>query len=148
MRSKLGLAAWAATIVLLVGCSELEQKPATAADGGKFYVVTAESADFFRYGPQQGNGPDKKLEKGTLITLIRPSFGTCKVKLLDGQQGFVANEDIGVASPALIAAATTAPARPRNARFRFDSPDPRLIVPSEPLPWLEPTPIPGERSDR
>jgi hypothetical protein len=70
------------------------------------------------------------------------------VKLLDGQQGFVANEDIGVASPALIAAATTAPARPRNARFRFDSPDQRLIVPSEPLPWLEPTPIPGERSDR
>jgi hypothetical protein len=149
MKSKLGLAAWAATIVLLVGCSELEQKPATAADGGKFYVVTAESADFFRYGPQQGNGPDKKLEKGTLVTLIRPSFGTCKVKLLDGQQGFVANEDIGVASPALIAAATTAPAaRPRNARFRFDSPDPRLVVPSEPLPWLEPTPIPDERSDR
>jgi hypothetical protein len=69
------------------------------------------------------------------------------VKLPDGQQGFVASEDIGVASPALIAAAT-APARPRNARFRFDYTDPRLVVPSEPLPWLEPTPIPDERSGR
>jgi len=148
MKWKLGLAVWAATIVLLVGCNELERNPATAADGGKFYVVTAESADFFQYGPQQGNGPDQKLKKGTLVTLIRPSFGTCKVRLPDGQQGFVANEDIGVASKDLIAAANAPAARPRSARFRFDSPDPRLVVPSEPLPWIEPTPIPDERSGR
>lgn len=148
MKRKLGLAAWVATILLLVGCTELEPNTPTAADGGKFYVVTADSADFYRYGPQQANGADKKLAKGTLVVLIRPSFGTCKVKLPDGQQGFVANEDIVVASKDLIAAANAPAARPHNARFRFDSPDPRLIVPSEPLPWDEPTPIPNERSRR
>lgn len=131
-----------ATIVL-AGCNKSKLNSASGRSGEKFFAVTAESADFYHYGPQQASGPDKKLEKGTLITLIRPSFGYCKVRLQSGEQGFIANEDVAVASDALIAAAT-APARPRAAQFRLDSPDPRLVMPPEPLPEFEPTPIPEQ----
>ena len=79
------------------------------------------------------------------MTLIRPSFGYCKVKLASGEQGYVASEDIGIASSTLVAAAT-APEQSRSARFRFDSSDSRLITPEEPLPEFLPTPIP-ERVD-
>jgi hypothetical protein len=132
-------------IVVFVGCSKSDPNHTAATTKGKVFAVTADSADFYHYGPQQGSGPDKKLEKGTLLTLIRPSFGYCKVKLSDGEQGFVATEEIGAASDALVAAAS-APAQSRNARFRFDSPDPRLVTPPEPLPEFEPTPIPVDPS--
>jgi hypothetical protein len=139
---------WAGMLVAIVffaGCSKSGPNRAAATTSGKVFAVTTDSADFYHFGPQQGNGPDKKLEKGTLLTLIRPSFGYCKVKLSDGEQGFVAKEDIGVASDALVAAAN-APVLSRNARFRFDSPDPRLVMPPEPLPEFEPTPIPVDPS--
>lgn len=148
MRWKNELASLLAVTVVLAGCSRLVSNHLTATATGKIFAVTAKSADFYRYGPQQGNGPDKKLDKGTLVTLIRPSFGYCKVKLSDGEQGFVANEDISVASDALIATANEQ-THPRTARFRFDSPDPRLVTPPEPLPEFEPTPIAEEPpSDR
>ena len=58
-----------------------------------------------RYGPQQGNGADQELPKDTLVTLIRPSFGYCKVQLLQGSlEGYVASEDIRPAPPTLLAA--------------------------------------------
>jgi hypothetical protein len=129
-------------MIVLGACSNVN--PKTAAGGGKFYAVTVESADFYSYGPQQANGPDKKLEKGTLMNLIRPSFGYCKVKLTSGAQGFVAHEDIGVAPATLVSAATAPPPRDAPARFHLDSPDPRLVTPSEPLPEFEPTPIPEQ----
>ena len=132
-------------MVVFAGCSQIAPNHATGLAKGRFFAVTAESADFYHYGPQQGSGPDKKLEKGTLLTLIRRSFGYCKVKLSDGEQGFVANEEIGAASDALVAAAS-APAESRNTRFRLDSPDPRLMAPPEPLPEFEPTPIPVDPS--
>jgi len=80
------------------------------------------------------------------MTLIHPSFGYCKVKLITGEQGYVASDDIRLAPPALVAAATAPPPQPARApRFPFDSSDPRLIAPPEPLPEFdpEPTPIPG-----
>jgi hypothetical protein len=145
MSWKNDLAGLLAALVGFAGCSKLDPNHPASTVAGKFFAVTTESTDFYRFGPQQGSGPDKKLEKGTLVNLIRPSFGYCKVKLSDGEQGFVANEDIGRASDALVAAAN-APARSRNARFRLDSPDPRLATPPEPLPEFEPTPIPEEPS--
>ena len=135
---------WAGTLVALAvfaGCSQTGSNRATASAKGKFFAVTAESASFYHYGPQQASGPDKKLEKGTLLTLIRPSFGYDKVKLSDGEQGFVASEDIGAASGALLAAANP-PVDSRRTRFHFDSSDPRLVAPPAPLPEFEPTPIP------
>ena len=134
-----------ATIVV-TGCSEPKPNHPTTAVGGKFFAVTAESTAFYLYGPQQGNGPDKHLEKGTLVSLIRPSFGYCKIKLKTGESGYVSNDDIGLASPALVAAANTPVHSSNAARFRLDSPDPRLVPPPEPLPefFPEPTPIPEQ----
>ncbi|HJX25727.1 MAG TPA: hypothetical protein VJ252_06195 [Chthoniobacterales bacterium] len=128
--------------IAVAGCSN--PNPTTAAAGGKSFAVTAESTGFYLYGPQQGNGADKQLEKGTLVSLIRPSFGYCKVKLTTGESGYVSNEDIGLASPALIAAANAPVHSSSSGRFRLDSSDPRLVPPPEPLPdfFPEPTPIP------
>jgi hypothetical protein len=132
-----------------VACSTSESdKPAAGANAGKYYAVSAKETPFFHYGPQQGNGPDQKLQQDTLISLVRPSFGYSKVRLLTGEQGYVASEDIHVASPALIAAATAPPPPTSTSsvpKFRLDSNDPRLIAPPEPLPMdlPEPTPLPG-----
>ncbi|MDP9253672.1 MAG: hypothetical protein M3O66_01830, partial [Verrucomicrobiota bacterium] len=63
--------AMCAVAVLVIGCAAGNGR--TAANGAKFYAVTAEKTAFFRYGPQQGNGPDMQLPKDTLMTLIRPS---------------------------------------------------------------------------
>lgn len=138
-----------AGFALLSACSTSE--PAKEAGSGKYYAVSAKETPFYHYGPMQGNGPDQKLPQDTLLSLIRPSFGYSKVKLLSGEQGYVASEDIHVASPALVAAATAPPpdtATSRIPKFRLDSNDPRLIAPPEPLPidLPEPTPIPGTES--
>lgn len=128
-------------------CSTSNPAAPTAANGGKYYAVSTKQALFYRYGPQQGNGPDQKLPQDTLLTLIRPSFGYCKVQLMNGEQGYVASEDIHLASPALVTAATAPPsssATSRSQKFHLDSNDPRLIAPPESLPVdiPEPTPIP------
>jgi hypothetical protein len=132
------------TTIVVAGCSNPNPGHASATVGGKFFAVTAESTAFYHYGPQQGNGPDKKLEKGTLVSLIRPSFGYCKIKLTTGESGYVSNDDISLAPPALVAAATAPAHSSSSARFRLDSTDPRLVPPPEPLPdfFPEPTPIP------
>lgn len=110
--------------------------------GGKLYAVTAESTAFYRYGPQQGSGPDMSLPRDTLVNLIRPSLGYSKVKLLaDGQEGFVASEDIQAAPPHLAAtmnAPAPAPAAfspaPAAEQFNLNSDDSRVIAPPEALP--------------
>jgi hypothetical protein len=138
------LSASVAPLVLYEGCANLNPAAPTAADGGKFFAITANSAPFYQYGPQQAYGPDKKLPKDALVTLIRPSFGYCKVKLASGEQGYVASQNIGVAPRASVAAATAPAATSSAARhFRFDPSDPRFAPPpAEPLPDIEPTPIP------
>jgi hypothetical protein len=130
--------------VLYEGCANSNPAAPTAANGGKFFAIMADSAPFYQYGPQQSYGPDKKLPKDALVTLIRSSFGYCKVKLASGEQGYVASQDIQVAPPAMVAAAT-APAATSSAakRVRFDPSDPRFAPPpAELLPDIEPTPIP------
>ena len=134
---------------LIAGCAN----PTTAGtvNGGKYYAVSAKQAAFYRYGPQQGNGPDQKLAHDTLVTLIQPTFGYCKVQLMSGEQGYVATEDIHPASAELVAAATARPAvtaTSRASRFRLNPNDPRLSMPPEPLPLdlPEPTPIPETQS--
>lgn len=132
------------------GCSLVRKNIISASQGGTFYAVTAEKTAFYKFGPLQGNGPDMQLPRDTLMTLIRPSFGYCKVHLTTGQEGYVANEDIKVASPALIAAVNAPPPpaleEPRHREhFNLNSADPRLVVPPEDLPENnpEPTPLPG-----
>ena len=110
--------------------------------------MTAEKTAFFRFGPQQGNGPDESLPKNTLMTLIRPSFGYCKVQLMpSAKEGYVASEDIQPAPPTLLAA-LNAPAHPTGAseRENFDvrstEPPPPETLPDPDLPPTATEPSP------
>ena len=140
----------AAAALGVAACSLTQKNIIGGAGSAQFYAVSSEKAPFYKFGPQQGNGPDMQLPRDTLMTLIRPSFGYCKVHLTNGQEGYVASEDIKVAPASLVAAATApppgaAPATNHGERFNLNSTDPRLNVPPEDLPENnpEPTPLPG-----
>lgn len=117
---------------------------------GKLFAVTADQTSFYRYGPQQGNGPDESLPKDTLMKLIRPSFGYCKVQLVTGdKEGYVASEDIKPAPPTLVAALTAPPPGPagsgstrENFDIRSTEPPPPEALPDPDLPpaSVEPSP--------
>jgi hypothetical protein len=145
----IGVGAAFLVIALLSACSAPDAaKSAAATGGGKYYAVTKETP-FYHYGPLQGSGPDQRLAQDTLVSVVRPSFGYSKVRLLNGEQGYLASEDIHAASPALVAAAFAPPPSSSGiSKFRLDSNDPRLIAPPPPLPadLPEPTPIPGTES--
>lgn len=119
----------------------------TAPEGGKVYVVATEKTSFYRYGPQQGSGPDGELPKDTLVNLIRSSFGYSKVQVPStGQSGYVASEDIMPATPTLLAALSTPPpvqtaavstaaARASESEnFDLHSTDSSYVPPPEELP--------------
>jgi len=141
--------------IFLSACQGTKRPHSGETSSEKFYAVGSDSAKFFRYGPQQGNGPDLTLQKDTLVKLIRPSFGYCKIQLVkSGEQGYVAREDIHVAPPALIAAVNgTANAQSAShsseEQFKLNSSDPRLVVPPEQLPDPDlppPAPDPSQAS--
>jgi hypothetical protein len=126
-------------VLFLFGCSS-GKRSAKAPRIGKYYAVTSEKAAFYKYGPQQGSGADLQLPKDTLLTLVRASFGYCKVTLSSGEQGYVAREDINVAPPNLVAAVTNPAGNlPHGEQFNINSNDPRLVAPPEPLPDTGPT---------
>ena len=130
--------------VCATSCSTSDLGAPTASNSGKYYAVSVKQAEFYLYGPQQASGPDRKLPQDTLVMLIRPSFGYSKVKLMNGQQGYVASQDIRAAPPEVVSAVTNPPVSNETGRTpKFDL-DPRLLPP-EPLPndAPEPTPIPG-----
>lgn len=140
--AKFGVAPPAVALILLVhllaGCASGDGT-AKVARVGKYYAVTSEKTAFYKYGPQQGSGADLQLPKDTLLTLVRSSFGYCKVTLTSGEQGYVAKEDINVAPPNLVAAVTNpAGSAARGEQFNINSHDPRLIAPPEPLPDTNP----------
>jgi hypothetical protein len=146
--------------LLLLGsaCSSSSKKTAqttiTTARDAKVFAVTAESAAFFRRGPQQGRQPDQMLPRETLVKLIRPSFGYSKVQLVaSGEHGYVATDDIKPASSALLTSTTSSPTAslnptpslPGTEQFNLNSTDPRLIPPPEDLPDPDlPAPAPGQ----
>src|SRR3954451_2326970 len=148
----------AALLALLLGaCSSANQPAVTTTRPAKkerqIYVVSSESAAFFKHGPQSGREPDKKLPRETVVKLIRPSFGYAKVEIAEtGEQGYVSSEEIRPATAALIASASTpkpdALATPSTTespveQFNLDSNDPRLVPPPEDLPPSElPAPAP------
>ena len=148
-----GGVAWIAILPLLpllgAGCAS-QSTPATASSG-KVFAVAAEQTSFYRYGPQQGNGPDESLPKDTLMTLIRPSFGYCKVQLLTGnKEGYVASEDIKPAPPTLLAAlnaplpvtSISAGSERENFDMQSSEPPPPETLPDPDLPPAAPEPSP------
>jgi hypothetical protein len=120
----------------------------------KLYVVSAESAAFFKHGPQAGRDPDKTLSRETVVKLIRPSFGFSKVEIAEtGEQGYISSEEIRPASSNLIASVSapkppplTEPSTtPAPEQFNLNSDDPRLVPPPEALPPAElPAPSPEQ----
>ena len=155
--SRLALAAAVVLALSFSACSSVTktvQKVTKPPEDGKVFAITADSAAFFRHGPQQGREPDQKLSRDTLVKLIRPSFGYSKVQLVaSGEQGYVASDEIKPASPMLVASAATArtesvhsaPPSPAAEQFNLNSDDPRLVPPPEELPDPDlPAPAPGQ----
>ncbi len=134
------------------GCSTVRKITSVDAQNGKLYAVATDEAPFYRYGPQQGNGPDEKLPKDTLMTLIRPSFGYCKVQLVGGgKEGYVASEDIKPAPPTLVAALTAPPpsatstssSTSENLDISSSEPPPPESLPDPDLPPASEAPTPS-----
>jgi len=92
----------------LPGCALFSSKhgPAAKAKPGTLFIVKAETAPFYKRGPQKSHKADRQLPKDTLLTVTRHAFGYSKVQLADGQEGFVANEDLVLASDTLLATAS------------------------------------------
>ena len=152
------LPAAALLAICVAGCSSAN-KPAvttisTAKRDGKLYVVSVDSAPFFRHGPQAGRQPDKTLLKETVVKLIRPSFGYSKIQVVaTGEQGYVSSEEIKPASSALLASVSapktdplaTPSTPPAVEQFNLNSSDPRLVPPPEELPPADlPAPAPEQ----
>jgi len=141
----------AAVLLCFAACASKNPGAVSKSNSGKVYVVAADKTSFYRYGPQQGNGPDQELAKDTLLTLIRPSFGYAKVQLVAGsQEGFVASEDIRPAPPTLLAALTAPPpvassssSLPENFDTQSSEPPPPEALPDPDLPpaSAEPSPL-------
>jgi hypothetical protein len=141
---------------LSIGCSNTNKPAVTTTSTAKngLFVVSVDSAAFFKRGPQAGRDPDKTLPKETVVKLIRPSFGYSKVELAaTGEQGYVSSDEIRPAGSALIASvsapkpdALTSPASQSPVeQFNLNSNDPRLVPPPEDLPPAElPAPPPEQ----
>ena len=132
--------------VLFSGCTTSPRTAQHSPTAARLFAVTADSAAFFRHGPQQGRDPDLKLPKNTIVKIIRPSFGYTKIQLVaSGLQGYVASEEIGPAPVTLLAAAEPPPAiRRAQEQFHFNSTDPRLVPPPEHLPDPDLPPSPPD----
>jgi len=151
LQLQIGVGSFLAAVVLaffFTGCAGGKNSNAAASSIAGWYSVTAQQTPFYHYGPQQGNGPDSQLPRDSIMKVIRPSFGYVKVQLQDGENGYVANEDIGPANPTLVAEKLAPPPPPDpviasqggEEQFQLNSNDPRLIAPPEPLPEASPTP--------
>ena len=132
-----------AAAFLVAGCESQNQPKIFSGTTNRWYSVAANQTSFYRYGPQQGNGPDMQLPRDSIMKVIRPSFGYVKVQLQDGENGYVANEDIRPAPATLVAEKLAPPPEmqpppptvaDQGEEFQLSSDDPRLIAPPEPLP--------------
>jgi hypothetical protein len=126
--------------VLFPGCVHWFARHSKAgATKTGLYAIKPETSSFYRFGPQQGHGPDRELARDTVVTVIRRSFGYTKVRLEDGESGFVANDDLVPAPQRLIAQVedtSTESAEPLP-------PTPQVALPvSDSSPEFEPTPLP------
>src|SRR5262245_57516283 len=133
----------AAAFLLTTGCESSKQPKIFSGTTNRWYSVATSQTPCYRHGPQQGSGPDMQLPRDSIMKVIRPSFGYVKVQLQDGENGYVANEDIRPAPATLVAEKLAPPPSPtfdQSEQFQLNSNDPRLIAPPEPLPETSPRP--------
>ena len=138
----------AAASLLTTGCESSKQPKIFSGTTSSWYSVSASQTPFYRHGPQQGNGPDMQLPRDSIMKVIRPSFGYVKVQLQDGENGYVANEDIRPAPATLLAEKLAPPPKlpppptvaDQSEQLKLNSGELRLIAPPEPLPEASPRP--------
>jgi hypothetical protein len=103
-------------------------------------MVTSDKTAFYRFGPQQAQGPDKQLPRDTRVTVVRHMFGYSKVRLEDGEKGFVANDNLSPAPEKLVAQTNDSGSADDLSSL---PPTPTVKLPtadSSPEPDAEPTP--------
>lgn len=61
---------------------------------GSKFVVSANKASFYKFGPAQSFGPDFVLNEGARVTVLEYSFGYSRVMTEDGTAGFISTDDI------------------------------------------------------
>jgi hypothetical protein len=66
---------------------------------GANYVVSAQKAGFYKYGPAQTFGPDFMLDQDTEVTILQHAMGFSRVATANGISGYVSNDDIKPAPP-------------------------------------------------
>jgi uncharacterized protein YgiM (DUF1202 family) len=103
MNCKAALVILSAGLLLLQGCAVEEYNSTNSPK----MIVSADHTPFYRNGPAQGNGPDFSLNKGESVEVLRKEIGYSFVRLLEGDNGYVANE-------ALTAVTSSPSATPAN----------------------------------
>ena len=88
----IGLVA-AASGIVLSGCSTELAPP------GSHFIVSAQHAQFYKYGPAQSFGADFVLPKGQRVIMLQRSYGFSRVMTDDGVTGWVASEELNPAPP-------------------------------------------------
>jgi len=111
--------------------------PTFTSDQAPAFVVLKQGAPFYRFGPQQAEPPEARLDKGERVLRLRAELGFSLVQLESGPTGYVANEDLAPAPPL----PTTTPV----AAAEEISPEPEAlsappVEPSLPKPDLAATP--------
>jgi hypothetical protein len=69
------------------------------APPGSRFLVSAQRAQFYKYGPAQSFGADFVLPKGQRVIMLDRSFGYSRVMTDDGVTGWVASEELSPAPP-------------------------------------------------
>lgn len=138
-------------VAMFAGCATADR-----AKPGTRFVVTAQRAGFYKYGPAQNFGPDYHLTKGQKLTLVTPSFGFSRFTTDDGVGGYVSNDELAVAppepkpTPVPAARNKLAAGKPKRSDVKptpgaplFDINDVPAPLPQDPSG--EPRPAPGFR---
>ncbi len=125
----LSLAGCSALLCLLTGCASSGPVPPTDK-----YLVSVQSAQFYKYGPAQAFGADFNLTQGQKVTMLERQFGYSRVMLEDGEtSGYMATEDLKPAPP-------EPPPKPAPAR-KISSGSGRMYSGKPKRSNVQPTPI-------
>lgn len=85
--------------MLMSGCgaSNPAGSPQAGTVGPVHYIVTADTTSFYKLGPAQPGGPDLRLKKDQIVTLVEKRYGYSRIIDQDGDAGYVPTEDIAPA---------------------------------------------------
>ena len=132
-----------AGVLFAAACSNSKpaSPPQAAGVGTVRYVVTTETAPFYKYGPAQPSGPDLRLKKDELVTMVARHYGYSRVTDPDGDTGYVPTDDI-VPAPSqapVLASSSKKSQKTRAVPPDFEQPN-DAALPSKQPPGDEPVP--------